>query len=70
MAYSAEGSGSDSKRDFANFLNMAKRSIFENANMIIMLRRRKLITTEIEKEMLEELDKFSRKITSFKNSLK
>jgi four helix bundle protein len=66
----AEGSGSDSKRDFANFLNMAKRSTFENANMIIMLRRRKLITTEIEKEMLEELDKLSRKITSFKNSLK
>jgi four helix bundle protein len=66
----AEGSGSDSKRDFANFLNMAKRSIFENANMIIMLRRRNLITPEIEKELLEELDKLSRKITSFKKSIK
>jgi four helix bundle protein len=66
----AEGSGSDSKRDFANFLNMAKRSIFENANMIIMLRRRNLITPEVETELLEELDKLSRKITSFKKSLK
>jgi four helix bundle protein len=66
----AEGSGSDSKKDFANFLNMAKRSIFENANMVIILQHRKLITPEIERELLEELDKLSRKITSFKNSLK
>src|SRR4030043_2836 len=66
----AEGSGSDSKKDFANFLNMAKRSTFENANIIIMLRRRKLITPEIETELLEELDKLSRKIMRFKKSLK
>ena len=66
----AEGSGSDSVKDFANFLNIAKRSTFENANIIILLRRRNLITSEIKSELLEALDKLSRKITSFKKSLR
>jgi four helix bundle protein len=66
----AEGSGSDSKRDFANFLNIAKRSTFENANIVMMLKRRKLITSETEIQLLEELDKLSRKITRFKKTLK
>jgi len=65
----AEGSGSSSKKDFANFLNIAKRSTFENANMVIMLRRRGLIDSEIESVLLEELDKLSRKISSFKKTL-
>ena len=66
----AEGSGSDSKRDFANFLNIAKRSVFENANIIILLSRRGLIDSDTEKELLEELDKLSRKISNFRKSLK
>jgi len=66
----AEGSGSDSIKDFANFLNIAKRSTFENANIIILLRRRNLITSKAESEILEKLDKLSRKITNFKKSLK
>ena len=66
----AEGSGSDSTKDFANFLNIARRSTFENANIILLLRRRNLIDSEIESQILEELDKLSRKITSFKKSLK
>ncbi len=66
----AEGSGSDSIKDFAKFLNIAKRSTFENANIIILLRRRNLITAKAESEILERLDKLSRKITNFKKSLK
>lgn len=66
----AEGSGSDSKKDFANFLNIAKRSTFENANMILILKRRNLISTETEIYLLEKLDKLSRKITSFKKTLR
>ena len=31
----AEGSGSNSKPEFRNFLNIAKRSTFENANILI-----------------------------------
>ena len=66
----AEGSGSSSKKDFANFLNIAKRSTFENANIIIVLKRRNLITLEKENELLEKLDKLSRKIANFRKSLR
>jgi len=38
----AEGSGSTSKREFRQFLNMARRSSFENGNILILLERRKL----------------------------
>jgi four helix bundle protein len=31
----AEGSGSNSKREFSSFLNIARRSTFENANVVI-----------------------------------
>ena len=66
----AEGSGSDSIKDFASFLNIARRSTFENANIILLLRRRNLIESENEIQLLEELDKLGPKITSFKKSLK
>ena len=39
----AEGSGSSSKRDFSNFLNIARRSTFENANVVLVLEKRSLI---------------------------
>ena len=39
----AEGSGSNSKKDFIQFLNIARRSTFENANILIVLCRRNLI---------------------------
>ncbi|MGB6012654.1 MAG: four helix bundle protein [Desulfobacterales bacterium] len=66
----AEGSGSNSAKDFANFLNIAKRSTFENANIIILLRRRDLITSKKENELLEKLDKLSRKIANLRKSLR
>jgi four helix bundle protein len=66
----SEGSGSHSKKEFANFLNIAKRSTFENANIIILLKRRNLITSQKENELLEKLDKLSRKIANFRKSLR
>ena len=39
----AEGSGSSSNNDFKRFLNYARRSTFENANILIILNRRKII---------------------------
>jgi hypothetical protein len=42
----------------------------QNANIIILLRRRNLISPETESKLLEELDKLSRKIANFKKSLK
>ena len=39
----AEGSGSTSNKEFAQFLNFTRRSSFENANILIILERRNLI---------------------------
>ncbi len=36
----AEGSGSNSKKEFKQFLNIARRSTFENANILILLEMR------------------------------
>jgi four helix bundle protein len=60
----AEGSGSDSNAEFAHFLNYAKRSCFENVNMLIVFRRKHLVDEEETCELLDLLDKESRKISS------
>ena len=66
----AEGSGSDSPKEFGYFLNVARRSTFENANILILLSRRGLISKEALDKLLNELDSLCRQITSFKNTLK
>ncbi len=66
----AEGSGSHSKKEFKNFLNIARRSTFENANILIILNRRNLIDNIRLEKNLDDLDKLSRQITNFRKSLK
>ena len=65
----AEGSGSDSDKDFSNFLNIARRSTFENANILILLHKRNLIDQATLDPLLENLDHLCRKITNFQRSL-
>lgn len=65
----AEGSGSSSKKDFINFLNIAKRSTFENANILILVHKRKLIEKTVLDVLLDKLDHLSRKITNFQKAL-
>lgn len=65
----AEGSGSSSKKDFKQFLNIARRSTFENANILILLHKRSLLSEESLDLMLKKLDALCRQITSFSNSL-
>ena len=65
----AEGSGSESSREFAHFLNIARRSTFENANIIMLLYRRGYIDDEECEHMLEELDHLCRKISRLRQSL-
>lgn len=65
----AEGSGSSSKKDFKNFLNFARRSAFENANILIILARRGLIDTVQLDKKLTDLSILSRQITNFQKSL-
>ncbi len=66
----AEGSGSSSKKEFAQFLNIARRSTFENANILIVLHRRQLISEEKLERLLDELDHLCRQITNFQKSLR
>ena len=66
----AEGSGSSSRKDFKNFLNFARRSAFENANILIILERRRLINAAQLDKKLADLSILSRQITNFQKSLK
>ncbi len=65
----AEGSGSFSNKDFANFLNMARRSVFEVVNVLVVSHQRKFINQDQLDQFIEELDVLSRKITNFRKSL-
>ena len=66
----AEGSGSASAADFANFLNIARRSIFEVANMLTLFAREHyLLTAEVE-TLVPELAEQSRMIHAFRKTLK
>ena len=66
----AEGSGSISKKEFSQFLNVARRSTFENANMIILYHMRELISGEQKEHLLQELDELCRMISGFVRSLR
>lgn len=66
----AEGSGSNSKREFVLFLNIAKRSAFENANMILVFEIRGLISSEIVRKVLCKLEEECKMITGFIRALK
>lgn len=65
----AEGVGSNSKIEFKNFLNIAKRSTFENANILIILNKRDLIDNSTLDSMLNRLEILCRRITNFQRSL-
>ena len=66
----AEGSGSSSKKEFKQFLNMARRSAFESANILILLEMRGLISHDILDKSLDQLDHLCRQITNFQRHLK
>lgn len=65
----AEGSGAVSNKVFARYLNIARNSTFENANIIIVLHRRNLVTEEEKGDLLYTLDKLCRMITNFKKTI-
>lgn len=65
----AEGSGSYSNKEFGQFLNISRRSVFECANTIIIFHRRTIIDDKDKFELLNDLAILSRRITSFRKSL-
>ncbi len=65
----AESSGSCSKKDFAHFMNIAKRSAFENANMLIFFERKQFITPSVCERLLIKLESLCRMIEAFRKTL-
>ena len=66
----AEGSGSVSDTDFANFLNISRRSIFEVANILMVLSQNNYLRFEEVQPLLVELEEQSRMILAFRRTLK
>lgn len=65
----AEGSGSFSDKDFANFLNISRRSVFECANIVAILNRSGIIDIEQKNDLFDRLDHVSSMITNFRKRL-
>ncbi len=65
----AEGSGSFSDKEFASFLNIARRSNFECVNILYIFERRKIISFEEKQAIKTQLLILSKKITSFRKTL-
>jgi four helix bundle protein len=65
----AEGSGSTHKQEFIQFLNITRRSLFEDASMLLVFERLGLLeNTEVD-QLLWDCDEESRKITNFSRTL-
>lgn len=65
----AEGSGSASDRDFANFLNIAKRSAFENANMMFFFSINQHLDENETMPLAVKLSELCRMIEAFRQRL-
>lgn len=65
----AEGSGSFSNKDLANYLNMARRSAFENVNILMILKRRNLVEKSMCESLIDKLGHLCSKITNFRKAL-
>jgi len=65
----AEGSGSVHPKEFKQFLNITRRSLFEDASMLLVFERLGLVTEEEVSGLLADCDMLSRKITNFSRSL-
>jgi four helix bundle protein len=66
----AEGSGSVSDAEFANFLNIGRRSVFEVANILILLLKQGRLDALRVNPLLKELEEESRMILGFHRTLK
>jgi four helix bundle protein len=65
----AEGSGSTHKQEFIQFLNIMRRSLFEDASMLLLFERLGLLENTGVDELLWDCDEESRKITNFSRTL-
>jgi four helix bundle protein len=65
----AEGSGSESTKEFLHFLNIARRSVFENANMVLFLERCSGLEPRLAAQLVEDYRVLSARIAKFRQTL-
>ena len=65
----AEGSGSTHAKEFQQFLNISRRSLFEDASMLMVFETLGLFNAGEIDDLLADCDKLSRKITNFSKTL-
>ncbi len=65
----AEGSGSIHPKEFKQFLNITRRSLFEDASMLLVFEKLGLISESEISELLEDCDRLARKTTNFSRRL-
>jgi four helix bundle protein len=65
----AEGSGSVHRQEFIQFLNIARRSLFEDVSMLFVFEKLGLLQADNVTELVNACDKLSRKITNFSRIL-
>jgi four helix bundle protein len=65
----AEGAGSIHVAEFKQFLNIARRSLFEDASMLLVFQKLELVTAAEIEPLLLRCDELSRKLTVFSRTL-
>jgi four helix bundle protein len=65
----AEGSGSTHAQEFKQFLNIARRSLFEDTSMLMVFESLGLLDASDVDVLVTDCDMLSRKVTSFSRSL-
>lgn len=65
----AEGSGSNSEKEFRSFLNIARRSVYENANMVLFFCRKDIVNSELAIQLLEDHRILAARIAKFRDSI-
>ena len=53
----AEGAGSTHKQEFIQFLNIARRSLFEDASMLLVFEKMQLLESAMVDELLTDCDR-------------
>ena len=66
----AEGSGSDSPDDFANFLKFSRRSVYKVASMLSLLTQNGYLDEKDTNPLLEESQQQSKMLFAFRRKLK
>jgi four helix bundle protein len=65
----AEGAASVHVAEFRQFLNISRRSLFEDASMLLVFGRMDLVSDDEVGPLLAKADLLSRKITAFSKTL-